>query len=218
VLKIFIGYDKRETVAYHVLCQSILSRASQPVSITPINLDNLNGVFYRKREKQSTDFAFSRFLVPYLSDYEGYSLFMDCDMLVRFDISMLFGYVSDLYDVSVVKHDYIPTTATKFLGQEQTIYPCKNWSSVMLFNNANCKMLTKDYVNKASGADLHQFRWTDKIGSLPSRYNHLVGEYPENPNADIVHFTLGTPCFKGYEEQEYAGEWRKEKEAMLHAD
>lgn len=218
MIRVFIGFDPRETVAYHVCSQSILSRSSSPLAITPIYLENIKKIFDRPREQQSTDFAFSRFLVPYLSGYKGFSIFMDCDMLVRCDITELLQYASTDHDVCVVKHDYVPKTTTKFLGAKQTVYPCKNWSSVMLFNNDRCRALTPEYVNRASGAELHQFMWAKSVGELPKEYNHLVGEYDENPDAKIVHYTLGTPCFKGYEDQEFACDWGDEKMRMLHAD
>lgn len=218
MLRIFIGFDQRETVAYHVCAQSIIKRASCPVAITPIALHNIKRVFDRPKEQQSTDFAFSRFLTPYLSGYKGFSVFMDCDMIVRTDIADILQYASTEHAVSVVKHDYTPKTGIKFLGAKQTVYPKKNWSSVMLFNNTKCGALTPDYVENASGADLHQFAWADSVGELPKEWNHLVGELPENPDAKIVHYTLGTPCFKGYENQEFADEWRREREGMLHAD
>ena len=40
-LKIFIGYDSREKIAYHVLSQSILANSTIPVSLNPINLENI---------------------------------------------------------------------------------------------------------------------------------------------------------------------------------
>lgn len=221
MLRVFIGYDKRESVAYHVCAHSILSRASGPVAIIPINKDNIPQ-FDRGQEDGSTDFSFSRFLVPYLSGYEGQSVFMDCDVLVLTDIYEILQECQFNNDVHVVKHDYTPKHQVKFLGNKQHIYPKKNWSSVMVFNNYTnpCKKLTPDVVNNESGKYLHQFEWTGecRVGELSKDWNHLVGEYDPNPNAKLVHFTLGTPCFEGYENQEYAEEWFKEKEAMLHAN
>ena len=212
LLDIYIGFDSNEVVAYHTLCQSILAKSSRPVRFTPINLSNLKQVFNRERNKlQSTEFSFSRFLVPYLSGYAGWSLFMDCDMLARADISELFKLADDKYSVMVCKHDYIPRDEVKFLGNVQTKYEKKNWSSVILFNNAKCKALTPDYVNTASGLELHQFKWLgddNKIGGLPLEWNWLIGEYPYNDKAKICHFTLGGPYFKEYEKTDYADEWQ----------
>jgi len=221
MIRVFIGYDPAETVAFHVCAHSIMSRASQPVSITPINKRNIPE-FKRKKEDGSTEFSFSRFLTPYLSGYVGQSIFMDCDMLVRCDIYDIFKECDLRHDVFVVKHDYTPRTKTKFLGNKQHAYPKKNWSSVMVFNNftSPCKRLTADSVSQSTGAYLHRFDWTfeERIGELSPEWNHLVGEYDENPDAKIAHFTLGSPCFKGYENQEFADEWYKELRAMNYAD
>lgn len=174
--------------------------------------------YQRENEDGATEFSFSRFLTPYLSGYTGQSIFMDCDMLARGDIYDVFEHCALNKDVFVVKHHYTPKTTTKFLGNKQEPYPKKNWSSFMVFNNFTfpCKKLTPEKVSIESGAYLHQFKWTkeDRVGSLPIEYNHLVGEYEPNPKARVVHFTLGTPCFDGYKEQEYAEEWFHEWELM----
>src|SRR5215510_12210219 len=107
--RVFIGYDARETVAFTVLCNSILRRARSPVTISPIMLSMIGGIFDRPRHPlQSTDFSFSRFLTPYLSEFRGWSLFMDCDMLMLADIGELFAMADDRYAVMCVKHDYQP--------------------------------------------------------------------------------------------------------------
>jgi lipopolysaccharide biosynthesis glycosyltransferase len=163
VINIYIGYDPREAIAFHVLAHSIHTRASQPVRITPLMLSQLKGIITRDRHPfQSTDFSFSRFITPYLSNYQGWSIFMDCDMLVLDDIVNLWHLRDDRYAVMVVKHDYTPKESTKFLGQPQTKYVKKNWSSVMLFNNAKCQALSPDYVNTATGLELHQFKWLSR--------------------------------------------------------
>ena len=133
-IPIYIGFDKRETVAYHVLAHSILKRSSISVAIIPLNRYNMRQCFTRPRgEFDSTDFSNSRFMVPYLSDYEGMSLFLDCDMVCTADIAELVGQFDDNYAVMVKKHNHIPTEETKFLGQEQTKYQRKNWSSLIMF-------------------------------------------------------------------------------------
>lgn len=221
MVRVFIGYDPREAVAFSVLAHSIHARASTPVSIAPLMLSELGGVLTRERHPlQSTDFAFSRFLTPCLSDYEGWSIFMDCDMLVLDDIARLWALRDERYAVMVVKHDHKPRETAKFLGQPQTQYPKKNWSSVMLFNNASCRGLSADYVNTATGLELHQFKWlADErlIGELPHRWNHLVGYDAPNPDVSLVHYTLGGPYFREYTECEYAEEWFEAREAMLDA-
>lgn len=222
MIKVFIGYDPREAAAFSVLAYSIHARSSQPVSIVPLILTELKGVITRERHPlQSTDFSFSRFLTPYLSDYSGWSIFMDCDMLVLDDIARLHALRDERYAVMVVKHDHKPKENKKFLDQPQTPYGKKNWSSVMLFNNAACRVLTPEYVNTASGLELHQFKWLgndDLIGKLPDRWNHLVGYNPPRSDASLVHYTLGGPYFNEYRNCEYADEWRREQQAMLRVD
>jgi hypothetical protein len=221
MIPIFIGYDGRETVAYNVLAHSIQARATQPVSIAPLMLSQLNGVFKRERHPlQSTDFSFSRFLTPYLSGFSGWSVFMDCDMLLLEDIAKLWALRDDRYAVMVIKHDHVPTEERKFLNEPQSKYQKKNWSSVMLFNNARCTALTPDYVNTATGLDLHQFKWLGDdslIGALPNRWNHLVGYDAPRQDAALVHYTLGGPYFDEFRSCEYSKQWFADRDAMLHA-
>ncbi len=220
MIRVFIGFDPRETAAASVLSHSILSRASQPTSVAYVALSQLEGIFERERSPlQSSDFSFSRFLTPYLSGFEGWSLFMDCDMLMLRDVAELWALRDDRYAVMCVKHDHDPEETTKFLGETQTKYEKKNWSSVMLFNNAKCTALTPDYVNTASGLELHQFKWLGDdglIGGLPTEWNHLVGYNPPRPDAALVHYTIGGPYFAEYADCEYAEEWFAERDAMLY--
>lgn len=219
MLNVFIGYDAKESIAYHTLAHSILRRASVPVSIAPLMRSQLKGLYTRSRgPTESTEFSLSRFLVPALSEFRGWSVFMDCDMLCRTDINELNLLIEKQGDktVLVCKHDYVPTTQRKFLGQVQTKYPRKNWSSLMIFNNERCRALTPGHVNSAAGLDLHRFAWADDrdIGELPLEWNWLVGEYAFNAAAKIVHFTIGGPYFDEYRECDYAGEWFAESESM----
>ena len=224
MIRIYIGFDPVETASYHVLAHSIQARSSEPVSIAPLMLSQLKGVMTRDRhELQSTDFSFSRFLVPYLCEYQGWALFMDCDMLVLDDMANLWNLRDDKYAVQVVKHNHVPEEKTKFLGQKQSKYEKKNWSSVMLFNNARCKGLTAKYVNEASGLELHRFKWLssdDLIGEIPHRWNHLV-DYDETvPVSEVsnLHYTIGGPYFDDYKDTDYADEWFEERDAMLRVD
>jgi lipopolysaccharide biosynthesis glycosyltransferase len=220
MIRVFLGYDARETVAYHVASHSILTRSSQPVGITPLALRQLGDVFTRERDaKQATDFSFTRFLVPHLCDYEGWALFMDCDILMLDDVAKLWALRDDRFAVQVVQHDHRPRESTKFLGQVQTSYPKKNWSSVMLMNCARCTALTPEYVNTASGLELHRFNWLESealVGALPHRWNHLVDYDPELPLDQVsnLHFTIGGPWFSDYAECGYADTWRAEHAQM----
>ena len=222
MIRVFIGFDPREDVAFSVLSHSIHRNASQPVVIAPVMLDQLKGIYRRDRNPlQSTEFSFSRFLTPYLCGYEGWALFMDCDMLMLDDVAKLWALRDERFAVQVVKHVHVPKEDVKFLGAVQTKYEKKNWSSVMLLNCAKCRALTPDYVNSASGLELHQFKWLGDdalIGEIPSRWNHLVGYDAPRPDAALVHYTIGGPYFAEYKDCEYAAQWWTERDAMLRVD
>lgn len=216
MIRWFIGYDTDESGTAYVLAHSIQNHSSMPVSIVFLNRDNLRGLFTRERGPyDSTDFSISRFLVPYLCQYEGFAIFSDCDMVVNDDPAKLWAWRDDKYAVRVVKHDYEPKEKEKFLGNIQTNYACKNWSSVMLFNNPKCKNLSLDYVNTAAGLDLHQFNWTtpDLIGDLPKHWNHLV-DVDKKDHASLIHYTLGGPYFEAYRNCGFHNEWWTAKSLM----
>jgi hypothetical protein len=219
LLNVYVGYDPQESVAFYTLAHSIARRASIPVSIAPVMQSQLGGLYWRERgPTESTQFSLTRFLVPALAGYRGRSIFMDCDMLCRADIAGLVAYADLDPDkaVLVCKHDYVPKTERKFLGHVQTKYARKNWSSLMIFNNELCTALTPEYVNSASGLDLHRFKWLNDslIGELDLKWNWLVGEYPYNREAKMVHYTLGGPYFDEYRDCDYASEWFEEFESM----
>ena len=167
MIRIFIGFDDKETVAFHVLAHSIMRNSSIPITVTPIVKRHMAGFYDRKRTNlESTDFSFTRFLTPYLCGYEGWAVFMDCDMLMLGDVADLWALRDDRFPVMCVKHDYRPVEDTKFLGQIQTKYEKKNWSSVMLFNNAKCRQLTPEVVAKETGLFLHQFKWLESDSQI----------------------------------------------------
>ena len=212
MINVYIGFDEGEKVAFHVLSESIRKHASEPVSITPLCYSQIKEFTREKQPNQSTDFAFSRFMVPYLSNYKGWSIFMDCDMLFRGDIVELWNMRTFKYSVMCCQHDYVPKEGKKFRGATNHPFPKKNWSSMMLFHNIMCTKLTPDYVNTATGLELHQFKWLPNdlaCGSIPLEWNWLVGEYDYNKNAKNIHYTLGGPYFKDYKDCDYADEWFK---------
>lgn len=221
MVRVFVGYDRREAVAFSVLEHSIHRRASRPVTVAPIMLSQLDGLMWRERNPlQSTDFSFSRFLMPYLCGFEGWAVFMDCDMLVLDDIASLWDLRDDRYAVMCVHHNHVPEEETKFLGQTQSRYEKKNWSSVMLMNCARCTALTPEYVNTASGLELHRFHWLDGdhlIGEIPHRWNHLVDYDPSVPVEEVsnLHYTSGGPYFDDYRDCGYADAWFAERDDML---
>ena len=209
MINVFIGFDEGEKVSYHILSESIRRQSSVPVSITPLCLSNIPEFKRELQPNQSTEFAFSRFLVPYLSDYKGWSLFLDSDMMFRDDIKNLWDMIDKDKSIMCCKHDYVPKQNVKFRGAKNEPFPKKNWSSFMLMNNERCKMLTKEFVETATGLELQQFKWTheENIGELPLEWNWLVSEYDYNKNAKNVHWTLGGPYFKDYAKSDYADEW-----------
>ena len=219
-LKIFIGYDPKEAVAFHVLSHSLLERSSKPISIVPINLRNLKSLYSRQHDqRQSNEFSFSRFLVPYLCNYEGFGVYMDCDMLALGDISKVLNDIDESHAVSVVKHDYESKVKVKYLGNKQYSYPRKNWSSFIVWNCAHPSnnAVNLDFIGDADAATLHRFLWLkdEEIGELSVKWNWLVGEY-DNPTEDIkiLHWTLGGPYFDDYSNTEFSDEWRKEFQSM----
>ena len=213
MINVFIGYDKNEKVAFNVLSYSILKHSTRPVAITPIYLPNIKDSFIRERSNiESTEFSFSRFIVPHLMNYQGWALFLDCDQLMLGDISDLWRLRDEKYAVQVAKHDYQPQEEKKFMGAVQTKYGKKNWSSVMLMNCDKCKSLTPDYVNSATGLQLHQFKWLendDLIGDIPLEWNWLVDEpgYEEKDDVKNLHYTKGGPYFKEYKDCGYSEIW-----------
>ena len=215
MINVFIGYDSKEKVAFNTLAYSILRNSTKPVSITPIYLPNLRDDFVRERNNlSSTEFSFSRFMVPHLMNYKGWGVFMDCDQLMLGDIAELWRLRDDKYAVQLCKHNYTPKEDKKFLGQVQTKYDKKNWSSFMLMNCNKCHELTPDYVNSATGLQLHQFKWLeseDLIGDLPLEWNWLVDEPGYNTKSKVnnIHFTKGGPWFKVYANCSYSELWRE---------
>lgn len=215
-LKVFIGYDSREDIAYEVARRSILDHMD--AEVVALRLDDLRemGLYWRPVDPMSsTEFSFSRFLVPHLCNYRGRALFLDCDFLVRHSLAGLFDYADRDKAVWVVKHEYEPTALTKMDGQAQRRYPRKNWSSFMWFNCEHyaCHNLSPQMVNEETGMYLHRFMWCndDAIGELPPTYNYLEGWHTRAQVVDpiAVHFTEGGPWFDGYQNVEYAYEWNR---------
>lgn len=211
---IFIGYDAREAIAYHVCVNSIARFATKPVSITPLSLNTLRD-YKEIHTDGSNQFIYSRFLVPYLMNFQGWALFIDGDMILRDDISKLFDLKDESKAVLVVKHNYKTKFKEKYLGAKNEDYPRKNWSSVILWNckhKAN-QNLTPEFIQNATGAQLHRFTWlTDNlIGELPIEWNWLPDEFGENKKAKLLHYTLGAPCFHDFATTPMADEWHKER-------
>jgi len=213
-IPVFIGYDPREAIAYHVCANSIIRNSSVPVAIVPVAL-NLFRDYTETHTDGSNQFIYSRFLVPHLMDYQGWAIFIDGDMIVRGDIAELWALIDSFKDVIVVKHDYKTRMTKKYLGSPNEDYPRKNWSSVILWNCASYpnRKLTPKFVQQATGAELHRFSWIDdsRIGTLPPEWNWLPDEYGPNESAKLLHYTLGTPCFQEFADTPQGDEWHKER-------
>lgn len=221
MIRLFVGHDPREAVAFNVFAHSVITRSSEPVAIIPLALNTLQGLYKEEHTDGSNAFIYSRFLVPYLCDFDGWAIFADGDMLCQDDISMLWDQRDPDRAVQVVQHSYKTAETTKYLGAPNEDYPRKNWSSVILWNcghPAN-KVLTPEFVAQQTGSFLHRFQWLDdvEIKHLSMLWNWLAIEYPylKAIKPSIVHYTLGTPCFEGYHNRDYADEWYKELVDML---
>lgn len=232
---VWIGYDPREAEAFAVARYTALKKLNVPIPVRGVIMSDLilNELYTRPTEMRegrlfdvisdhpmSTEFAISRFLVPYLVRNRTYrdrqdrwALFMDSDVLCRHSLDMLFAQADSRYAVMVVKHDYAPRESVKMDGQAQSRYNRKNWSSVMLFNvdHPSNHALNLDLVNSVPGRDLHSFCWLkdEEIGELPPKWNYLVGHHSHEdvPDPAIVHFTEGIPTMEGYGSCEYSEEW-----------
>ena len=214
IIPVFIGYDPREAIAFHVCANSIIRNSSRPVSIIPVAL-NLFKDYSETHTDGSNHFIYTRFLVPHLMHWQGWAIFIDGDMIVRGDIAELWDLKELSKDVMVVKHDYKTKMTEKYLGSKNEDYPRKNWSSVILWNCNSFpnRKLTPEYVMNATGAELHRFTWIsdDRIGELPKEWNWLPDEYGENPDAKLLHYTLGTPCFHEFANTHQGNEWHRER-------
>ena len=221
MMNVFVGFDPREAIAFHVFSNSILRHSSRPVSITPLALKNLEG-YTENHSDGSNQFIYSRFLVPSLMNYKGWALFADGDMLMRSDITQLFELCDNTKAVMVVKHDYKTSREVKYLGAPNQNYPRKNWSSVVLWNCSHelNKNLTPEFIAKSTGAELHRFTWLpdELIGELPIEWNWLPDEFGENSDAKLLHFTLGTPCFFQSSKEPMSNEWHAERMLVNHSD
>ncbi|XP_024357627.1 protein CDI isoform X2 [Physcomitrium patens] len=166
-LRIFVGFDSREEIAYDVCRHSILRHATIDVEIIPLKLQNLveQGLYARSREStESTEFSFTRFLTPFLAGFEGWAVFVDCDFLYTTDVRELAELVDDQFAIMCVKHNYTPKATVKMDGVVQTSYLRKNWSSMVLYNCSHPKnrVLTPELINSESGAFLHRSRCRDR--------------------------------------------------------
>jgi lipopolysaccharide biosynthesis glycosyltransferase len=210
MINLYVGYDEREAIAYHVFCHSVIKNTSIAVKITPLVLSQLKE-FNETHQDRSNDFVYSRFLTPYLNEFDGWAIFADGDMICQADLKELIGMADPNKALMVVKHDYQTKVSIKYLGNINENYPRKNWSSVILWNcsHPKHKILTPEFVSNQTGKFLHRFSWLDDndIGELPVEWNWLACEYEKNTDAKLIHYTLGTPCFKDFRDTDMAEIW-----------
>jgi lipopolysaccharide biosynthesis glycosyltransferase len=211
-VNLMVGFDQREAIAYHVFCQSVIDLATVPVHFVPLAENSLNQ-YKELHADGSNRFIYSRFLTPYLMNFSGWAIYADGDMVCQADISELWSLRDESKAVQVVKHDYKTKSIKKYLGNINEDYPRKNWSSLILWNcgHPENSILTPDFIQGQPGSYLHRFSWLkdDLIGKLAAEWNWLAIEYPENPNAKIIHYTLGTPCFKDYANESMSDVWKR---------
>ena len=222
MIRIFIGYDPVETIAWHVLAHSIIEKASEPVCFTPIGNTVLGKKWKRRRgEYDSTEFSNARFQVASLCDYKGWAIFMDCDMICEADIATLWEQRDYNKAVLVRKHSHrAQAGVTKFLGQQQTEYSRKNWSSLMLINCEHDAWRSLNAEIKP-GLAMHRFEFLDEheIGEIQGSWNHLLE--PGNSGSGLVHklshFTLGGP-WHGWTRYPASWAWCNALARMLGGD
>ena len=223
-MKVFVGWDSREDIAYQVCKHSIITR-NDDVDVIPLKQEELRAQGHYTRdhdELSSTEFTFTRFLVPHLMNYQGWAVFVDCDFIFTDDIAKLFKQAEQTdFAVMVVQHNYQPTNSIKMDGKAQHQYPRKNWSSMILWNcgHPSNQFMTPEIVNNATGAFLHRFNWLkdEEIGSLSPEWNWLVDWYqePQDGVPKAIHYTNGGPWFPNYLNCEYGGNWVEEKHQYL---
>lgn len=214
---VYIGYDEKEAIAAHVCKHSILMRTDQlcPPEISYLKSEHIPELTRAREPHQSTDFTYTRFMIPYLEEYMGFSIFCDCDFLFLGDILDLFHSIDKTKAVSVVKHPpYVPHTTKKMEGIQQHTMWRKNWASLIVFNNEHPsnKKLTPEYINTIDpGRRLHTFEWLEdeEIGSIPLEWNTL-DDYYHLTDPKAIHYTDGGPWFANYQDTMYSKEWLRE--------
>jgi lipopolysaccharide biosynthesis glycosyltransferase len=223
MVNLYVGYDPRESVAYHVFCQSVIDTSSVPVKFIPLHREMLQG-FDGQRDGTNA-FIFSRYLIASLQGFEGWAIFADGDMLFRRDIAQLMALKDERYAVQVVKHGYKTKHPRKYIGTSMESpnedYPCPNWSSVMLINcqHYGWRHITPSLIETVPGSHLHRFQFLEDryVGELPAGWNHLADEMGQNDDAKLLHWTAGIPAWAHYKDAPHAVDWFHAHEKVNHA-
>ena len=212
IADIVVGFDQKESVAYHTFVQSVIENSTIPTRFMPLNIGSLTN--YKETHKDgSNDFIYSRFLVPYLMNYNGWAIYADGDMVCLEDIKKLWDLRDNKFAVQGVKHDYKTKVRSKYWGNKNEDYPRKNWSSLILWNcnHQSHKILSPEFIQKQTGSYLHRFSWIkdEEIGEVAKEWNWLAMEYEEKKDLNLIHYTIGTPCFKEYQNKSLSSYWKK---------
>ena len=212
VIDLVVGFDQKEAVAYHTFVQSVIENASIPVRFMPLNIKSLK-VYNETHTDGSNEFIYSRFLVPHLMNFKGWAIYVDGDMICVEDIKKLWDLRDKKYAVQVVQHDYKTKVTKKYWGNKNENYPRKNWSSVVIWNceHEKHKILSPKFIQNQTGSFLHRFNWLndDEIGNIDKKWNWLAMEYEEEKDINLIHYTIGTPCFKEYSNEAFSSYWNK---------
>lgn len=215
MIQLFAGYDERESIGFAVFCHSVITRASKPVSITPLAAMGL--------PTGSNDFTVSRFLVPYLMGFKGRAIFCDAsDMVMLGDIAELDSLFDSRKAVQVVKHPAYKTRhRTKYRGTSMECpnsdYERKNWASVMLVNCDHPSWVVgPDGLATGNNKEWLQFQnfRDEDIGELPDEWNRLVDEGQPIEGAKVLHWTAGIPAFEAYADAPGSDIWNRERLRM----
>ena len=212
VIDLVVGFDQKEAVAYHTFVQSVVENASIPVRFMPLDIKSLKG-YSETHTDGSNEFIYSRFLVPHLMNFKGWAIYVDGDMICVEDIKKLWDLRDKKYAVQVVQHDYKTKVTKKYWGNKNENYPRKNWSSVVIWNceHEKHKILSPKFIQNQTGSFLHRFNWLndDEIGNIDKKWNWLAMEYEEEKDINLIHYTIGTPCFKEYRNEAFSSYWKK---------
>jgi hypothetical protein len=210
--RIFIGFDGRMSVASDVLIHSLRRHSSIPLDIRLLKKEELG--FERFDPLASTEFTYTRFLVPSLCGFRGKALFMDCDMVCFSDVREILDLDMSKFALRVVKHNHVPVEHFKMDGRRQTRYPRKNWSSFMLMECSRLTCWTREAVEKMPAAWLHRFEPIPDplIGGIDPTWNVL-----DCPQADtkLLHMTSGGPWFKEYRDCPGSAAWYQAYREMV---
>jgi hypothetical protein len=150
-----------------------------------------SGLYRRDTDKlATTEFTFTRFFVPYLQDYKGWAVFCDCDFVWQVPTTELEQYCDDSKAVVCVQHDYTPKEGSiKMDGQVQTVYPRKNWSSMVLWNCAHPKnkILTPEVLNKETEHSCTAFSWLEDSRRSDPCHINTTGWWAGTRSPGTVH-------------------------------